>query len=1070
MKKQRILSALLALCLVFSLVPTALAAGADDFTDVGKDSWCYDYVDYVTSEGYFLGTTDTTFSPNRNMTRAMFVVVLSRFDSVEVDNSQSSFTDVEPGAWCAGAIEWAAENGIVTGKGDGRFAPNDPITRAQMCAIMDRYVDYYTAKHGVVVAQKGTASTLADQSQVPAYAADAVRNCQIYGLINGYQDGSFRPQAYSTRAHVAAIIYRLAFLIDGAKDADKYVVCPDCGELVPKGELRCPSCGYKFSGGAGAQSSQTKPGSGRPSTEPDEPDEGRYTYQLTYKDTDGGFLRPTVKKTTDETSYRFPAYYPEKAGLTFVGWSLKPNGDVKYADGEQIELTKDRPELTVYAVWEPIPEEEITYKLIYKSADGTTEYDSPAPVTVAASSYTFDPYVLEDEETLKFVGWSKEENSKTAEYPTGEAITLTREGEETEVTLTVYAVFSGDLIGNAVQDAIEQARKEYIDPFNKNAAVENGQGTVLAKSTVDITDVDFTEENERNLTMTVRAYVDEELVTSILEEASEIALNMLPQFDPDEIDKEEVKSIVKEIVEAFEKATGIDISSGDIDIIKENVYNKLLEEGSSLWQNFNDGAGKYYTGNVTVSVEGVETATILVNESNKSNPTRLDGSKRTAVVKTAEAIADALYADLTQYTDYVSLVYMDSIVTLKFSAPANDYEEVTKNYPYTYNVKVRLNLNGRDLVQYKFVDGTGSYVKLVISEEIQSEYTETVDSVVKGALDNKSVQKKLNGQIDAAIQGFIKGTTFQSLIETMTEIEMEDPEGLVQAAMDAWKQSNYTGYSEANTLDKSPMYKLYWLEQDIDYDNTDVYELISSAAEAAGPYAADTMKQAIVEKLGENSLWMFDAICKSVTPENLEGTMLDYGIDLTSKLSNYPAAKNYILTTICDYLNGLENVKNNYANRAVYSAMTKEIDGMVKEKLQETSQIKTLMKARAIRTIADLENVEMGKAAEMLEKLTDKADIDLSEYDKYVEKAVNQIKRLPANVSVEVAGYELSKETLMNAFGGVETAEEFYDAMIELMNDHEDLKLADFTGEDGVPVTVAYNARTFTFYLVLEID
>lgn len=154
-----------------------------------------------------------------------------------------------------------------------------------------------------------------------------MRNCQIYGLINGYQDGSFRPQAYSTRAHVAAIIYRLAFLIDGAKDADKYVVCPDCGELVPKGELRCPSCGYKFSGGAGAQSSQTKPGSGRPSTEPDEPDEpdeGEYTYQLTYKDTDGGFLRPTVKKTTDETSYRFPAYYPEKAGLAFLAGACGP--------------------------------------------------------------------------------------------------------------------------------------------------------------------------------------------------------------------------------------------------------------------------------------------------------------------------------------------------------------------------------------------------------------------------------------------------------------------------------------------------------------------------------------------------------------------------------------------------------------------------------------------------------------------------------------------------------------------------------------------------------------------------
>lgn len=212
MKKQRILSALLTLCLVFSLLPTALAVDADDFTDVGRDSWCYDYVDYVTSKGYFLGTTDTTFSPDRNMTRAMFVVVLARFDGVKVNNSRSSFTDVEPGAWCAGAIEWAADKEIVTGYADGTFKPNAPITRAQMCAIIARYLDYYTKKHDVTYSQKGKATTLVDQDQVPSYATAAVRTCQRYALINGYADGTFRPQAYSTRAHVAAIIYRLAML------------------------------------------------------------------------------------------------------------------------------------------------------------------------------------------------------------------------------------------------------------------------------------------------------------------------------------------------------------------------------------------------------------------------------------------------------------------------------------------------------------------------------------------------------------------------------------------------------------------------------------------------------------------------------------------------------------------------------------------------------------------------------------------------------------------------------------------------------------------------------------------
>lgn len=219
MKKQRILSALLALCIVFTLVPTALAAKADDFTDVSRSDWFYDYVDYVSSKGYFRGTTETTFSPQRNMTRAMFVVVLSRFDGAKGDSSQSAFTDVAPGAWCTAAINWAAANKIVEGKGDGTFAPDAPITRAQMCAIINRYLNYYKKGNKVTLSQTGSASAMSDQNTVPSYAVDAVKQCQRYGLINGFKDGTFRPNALSTRAHVAAVIYRMADLVKNAKAA-----------------------------------------------------------------------------------------------------------------------------------------------------------------------------------------------------------------------------------------------------------------------------------------------------------------------------------------------------------------------------------------------------------------------------------------------------------------------------------------------------------------------------------------------------------------------------------------------------------------------------------------------------------------------------------------------------------------------------------------------------------------------------------------------------------------------------------------------------------------------------------
>lgn len=315
MKKQRILSALLALCIVFTLVPTALAAKADDFTDVSRSDWFYDYVDYVSSKGYFRGTTETTFSPQRNMTRAMFVVVLFRFDGAKGDSSQSAFTDVAPGAWCTDAINWAAANKIVEGKGDGTFAPDAPITRAQMCAIIDRYLNYYKKGNKVTLPQTGSVSAMSDQNTVPSYAVDAIKQSQRYGLINGFKDGTFRPNALSTRAHVAAVIYRMADLVKRAKAENT-----------------------SSSGGGGGSSSTT------------------YTYTLTY-DANGGVLTgaSSATETTKKTSYTFKVTdaIPTRDGYTFLGWAKDKNATTAtFVAGDDYTMTSANTSETLYAVWQ----------------------------------------------------------------------------------------------------------------------------------------------------------------------------------------------------------------------------------------------------------------------------------------------------------------------------------------------------------------------------------------------------------------------------------------------------------------------------------------------------------------------------------------------------------------------------------------------------------------------------------------------------------------------------------------------------------------------------------------------
>ena len=133
----------------------------------------------------------------------MIVTILYRLENQPAAGS-ANFTDVPAGQWYTSPIAWAAANGIVGGYGDGRFGPNDTITREQMAAILYRYAQF----KGYDVSNTGDLSRYADASQVSDWARTAIGWANAQGLITGNTATTLNPTGSATRAEVATILMR----------------------------------------------------------------------------------------------------------------------------------------------------------------------------------------------------------------------------------------------------------------------------------------------------------------------------------------------------------------------------------------------------------------------------------------------------------------------------------------------------------------------------------------------------------------------------------------------------------------------------------------------------------------------------------------------------------------------------------------------------------------------------------------------------------------------------------------------------------------------------------------------
>jgi hypothetical protein len=137
----------------------------------------------------------------------MFVTILGRMAGVnEGDYSGSSFTDVAAGTWYAPFVQWGAKNGIVNGMGGGKFAPNSPVTREQMAALITRYADF--AQFDLPAGANAPAS-FRDAGSISGWAFESVERMRRTGLLNGDPEGNFHPLSGATRAEAATVFMRL---------------------------------------------------------------------------------------------------------------------------------------------------------------------------------------------------------------------------------------------------------------------------------------------------------------------------------------------------------------------------------------------------------------------------------------------------------------------------------------------------------------------------------------------------------------------------------------------------------------------------------------------------------------------------------------------------------------------------------------------------------------------------------------------------------------------------------------------------------------------------------------------
>ena len=173
------------------------------FTDLDENQWYEPAVAYAYRHDIMEGTSDTTFVPNKSLTRAEAVQVLYNLEGKPEVSGSTTFPDLVE-KWYKPAIAWAEQTGVVDGYEDGTFRPGQPVNRMEFAQMLYNYASY----KGYDLTAEGDLTAFPDGNQVQEWAEPAMAWANGNELINGHDDGTLEPGGATTRAQAAAILMR----------------------------------------------------------------------------------------------------------------------------------------------------------------------------------------------------------------------------------------------------------------------------------------------------------------------------------------------------------------------------------------------------------------------------------------------------------------------------------------------------------------------------------------------------------------------------------------------------------------------------------------------------------------------------------------------------------------------------------------------------------------------------------------------------------------------------------------------------------------------------------------------
>lgn len=179
----------------------ALDVRAEPFTDVAEGVWYAPFVEKMAAAGLVNGYEDNSFKPMSTITRAEVAAILYRMAGAPAVEAKEIFSDVPATLWCAKAVTWCADNGIVLGA-DGKFMPSANVTRQDLAVMINRMNEKVLK---IKLPADGEAPAFADNADIAAYASEAIYTLQKAGIVNG-ADGKFNPLGTATRAEACKML------------------------------------------------------------------------------------------------------------------------------------------------------------------------------------------------------------------------------------------------------------------------------------------------------------------------------------------------------------------------------------------------------------------------------------------------------------------------------------------------------------------------------------------------------------------------------------------------------------------------------------------------------------------------------------------------------------------------------------------------------------------------------------------------------------------------------------------------------------------------------------------------